>query len=133
MHDHNFLSLATIKQPTPRGETLFRFLLINIPKIFKDFFACRIVLLTKHQYRGNIQRLSGYQAIFQRQPAIIQQSTTATNNSDQQQQPAKAIYNRNRERQPAFNHRPALRQPPATVRQTSARLITASVSYQFGS
>ena len=36
-------------------------LFINNPKIFKDFFACKIVLPANHQYSGNIQRLSGQQ------------------------------------------------------------------------
>ena len=31
--------------------------IINTPQIFKDFFACRIVLAANHQYPGNIQRL----------------------------------------------------------------------------
>ena len=31
--------------------------IINIPEIFKDFFACRNVLAANHQYPGNIQRL----------------------------------------------------------------------------
>ena len=30
--------------------------IINIPKIFKDFFACRILLDADHQQHGNIQR-----------------------------------------------------------------------------
>ena len=30
--------------------------IINIPEIFKDFFACRIVLAANHHYPGNIQR-----------------------------------------------------------------------------
>ena len=30
---------------------------ICIPKIFEDFFACRIVLTANHQYPGNIKRL----------------------------------------------------------------------------
>ena len=43
------------------------------PKIFKDFFACKIVLAANHQlYSGNIQRLFG-------------QSTAAINSSNQQQ------------------------------------------------
>ena len=31
--------------------------IINIPEIFEEFFASRIVLAAKHQYPGNIQRL----------------------------------------------------------------------------
>ena len=62
------------------------------PKIFKDFFACRILLAAKHQYPGNIQRLSGQQQ---------QQETAATRKSNQQQQPAKAINSSYQQQQPA--------------------------------
>ena len=60
----------------------------NNPKIFKDFFACRIVLAANSQYPGNIQILS-------------EQSTAATSNSNQQQQPATAINSSNQQQQPA--------------------------------
>ena len=150
----------------PRGEALFRFPPINIPEIFKNFFAYRIVLAANNQYPGNIQRLFRLQNCLSRKSSISrkysktfrpassipattsnhpainssnqhQQSTAATSSSNQQQQPAAATSSSNQQQQPAAaisNHRStALTQPPSTVRQTSARLMPASVSYHYGS
>ena len=136
----------------PRGETLLHFPLIIIlelspcsedilrlfqylswpnflitsAKIFKDFFACKIVLAANHQYLGNIQKLLRQtavsqqqpavsqpqpaiiqQAVSQPQPAIIQQAVSqpqpaaATSSSNQQQQPAAATNSSNQQQQPA--------------------------------
>ena len=104
MHSHNIHSLATVNYPTsPRRNSLppsshqysgnIRRLSINNPKIFKDFFACRIVLAANHQQPGNIQRPSGNQQ---------QQSTAATSNSNQQQQPTAATSSSNQQQQPAL-------------------------------
>ena len=77
-------------------------LFINNAKIFKDFFACRIVLAANHQYPGNIQRLCG------QQPAAAinsgnqqQQSTARTSSSKQQQQSTAAISSSNQQQEPA--------------------------------
>ena len=59
------------------------------PKIFKNFFPCRLVLAANHQYPGNIQRFSQ-----QQQPAA------ATSNSNQQQQPAAAISSSDQQQRP---------------------------------
>ena len=65
-------------------------LFINNPKIFKDFFACKIVLAANHQlYPGNIQRPFG------------QQSAAAISSSNQQQQPAAATSSSNQQQQSA--------------------------------
>ena len=39
-------------------------------EIFKDFFACKIVLAAKHQYLGNIQRLFRLQNCLSRKTSI---------------------------------------------------------------
>ena len=69
----------------------FQRLFINNPKIFKDFFACKISP-ANHQYPGNIQRLSGQQQ---------QQSAAATSSSNRQQQSTAAISSSNQQKQPA--------------------------------
>ena len=58
--------------------------IINNPKIFKDFFAWRIVLAADQHYPGNIQRLSGQQSAINSSNQQ-QQSTAATSSSNQQQ------------------------------------------------
>ena len=59
----------TFYQQPENNQRLFT----NNPEIFKDFFACKIVLAANHQlYSGNTQRLFG-------------QSTAAINSSNQQQ------------------------------------------------
>ena len=89
--------------------------IINNPKIFKDFFACKIVLAANHQlYSGNIQGLFGQSTAAtsssnQQQPPAAainssnqqQQSTAATSSSNQQQQPKAATSNSNQQQQPA--------------------------------
>ena len=44
--------------------------IINIPEIFKDFFACRNILAAYHQYPGNIRRLFCLQNFFSRKSSI---------------------------------------------------------------
>ena len=63
----------------------------NIPKVFKDFFASKIVLAANQQYSENIQILSEQQ----------QQSTSATNSGNQQRRPAAATSSSNEKQQPA--------------------------------
>ena len=73
--------------PSSYSENIQR-LFNNNPKIFKDFFACKIVLAANHQrYPGSIQRPSE------------QQSTAATSSSNQQQQPAAEINSSNQQQQ----------------------------------
>ena len=62
-----------------------------------------------------------------------QQSTAETSSSIQRQQSTAAISSNNQQPQLASIHQPALTQPPATVRQASARLKPASVGYHYGS
>ena len=114
----------------PRSETLFRFPLINIMEIFKDFLAFRIVLAAFHQYPANIQRLFRLQNCLSRKSSVSQkysktfrpassvpaatsnnpavnssnqqkQSTAATSSSNQQQQPAAATSSSNQQQQSA--------------------------------
>ena len=152
----NFICLLPSTNLLPRDETLLHLAVIIILKIFKDFFACKLVIAANHQHPEKIQTSSLatsipeaaiiQQAVFQPQPAIIkqpaaptnsknqqQQPETATSNSNQQQQPATATSNSNQQQQPAFIHQPALTQPPAAVLLTSARPTPASVSYHYGS
>ena len=101
-----FIRLLPPTTLLPRGETLLSTALTYIfrkslhfsstskpanhqhPKIFKDFFACRIVLAGNHQSPGDIQRLSQQQ-----------RSAAATSSSDQQQQSAAATNYRDQQRQ----------------------------------
>ena len=50
------------------------------PGNIRRFFACKIVLAAKHQYLGKIQRLFRLQAVSQPQPAIIQQPVATISN-----------------------------------------------------
>ena len=89
---------------------------INNPKIFKDFFACKFILTTKHQQPENIQRLFRLQICLRRKSSTIfrkysktfwatnssnqqQQSTAAINSSHQQQQPTAATNSSNQQQQ----------------------------------
>ena len=114
-----FIRLLPPTTLLPRGETLLATALTYIfrkslhvsstskpanhqhPKIFKYFFACRIVLAANHQYPGNLQRLSQ-----QQQPAAAssinqQQQPAATSSSNQQQRSAAATSNSNQQQRPA--------------------------------
>ena len=90
--------------------------IINKPKIFKDFFACKFVLAANHQQPENIQRLFRLQNCLSRKSSTIfrkysktfwainssnqqQQSTKAINSSNQQQQSATAINSSNQQQQ----------------------------------
>ena len=44
---------------------------VNILKIFKDFFACKIVLAANHRFPGNFQRLFRLQKCLSSNPSII--------------------------------------------------------------
>ena len=44
---------------------------INILKIFKDFFACKIVLAANHRFPGNFQRLFRLQKCFSSNPSVF--------------------------------------------------------------
>ena len=48
--------------------------IIYILEIFKDFFACKLVLAANHRYPGNIQRLFRLQNCRSRNPSIHQYS-----------------------------------------------------------
>ena len=65
-------------------------------KMFKDFFACRVVIAANHQYPGNIQRLSRPATSSSKQQ---QQPAAATSGSNQQQQPAAATSSVNQQQQ----------------------------------
>ena len=106
------------------SKLIFSFSNLPHPKIFKDFFACRIVLAANQQHPGNFQRLSGQQAVFQQatsnsQPATSSNqqqqsaaatsssnqqpaaSTEATSSSNQQRQSTAVVNNSNQQQQPA--------------------------------
>ena len=85
-----FIRLLPSTSLLPRGETLFHLPLTRILKLFKDFFACRIVLASNdqypevfkvffacrivlgsnHQYPGNIQRHFRLQNCLSRKSTI---------------------------------------------------------------
>ena len=66
--------------------------IINLPKVFKDFFVCKIVSAANHQYTGSIQKFPARKQ---------QQSTAATSSSNEQQQPAEATSRSKQQQQPA--------------------------------
>ena len=110
-------------------------LFTNNPKIFKDFFACKIILAANHQlYSGNIQRLLGNQ---------LQQSTAAINNSNQQQQSTAPVKSTNQQQQPpaAINSSNQQQQLTAATGSSnqqqqpaaSTQSTTTFVSYNYGS
>ena len=89
----------------------------NNPKIFKDFFACRIVLAANSQYPGNIQILSEQSTAATSNSNQQQQSTAATSSSNQQQQPAAATSNSSQQQQPAttINSSDQQQQPASAI------------------
>ena len=137
--------------------------IINNPKKFKDFFACKIVLAANHQlYSGNIQRLFGQPTAAtnssnqQQQSATAinssnqqqqstaatkssdqqQKSTAATSSSNQQQQPKAATTNSNQQQQPkaAFDNNNQLQQQPAfDLPASPPQSTTTYVRYNYGS
>ena len=160
MRSHNIHSLAAVNYPTsPKRKSLppsshpysgnIQRLFINNPKIFKDFFACKFVLVANHQQPENIQRLFGQQPAKainssnqqqQSTPAINsnnqqQQSTAATSSSNQQQQSAAATSKSNQQEQSTaatstsdHQQQSAFILPAAPTQST-----TTSVSHNYGS
>ena len=138
MHSHKIHSLATVNYPTsPRRNSLpppshqnsgnIQRLFINNPKLFKDFFACKVVLAANHQYPGNIQRLFRLQICLSRKSPISREYSNtfrpaaATSNSNQQQQPATATSNSNQQQQPAtaINSSNQQQQSTATIKSSN--------------
>ena len=122
MHSHNIRSLPAVNYSTsPRRNSLppsshqnsgnIQRLPIDNPKIFKDFFACRIVLSlnssTSRIYSKTFQLAKATSSSNQQQqPAAAirssnqqQQSAAAINSSNQQQQSAAAISSSNQQQQ----------------------------------
>ena len=112
--------------------------IINNPKIFQDFFACKFVLVANHQQPENIQRLFRLQFCLSRKssttrkfsktsrPAINssnqqQQSTAATSSNNQQQQPAATINSSNQQQQStaAISSNNQQQQPAATINSSN--------------
>ena len=84
----------------------FQRLFISNPKIFEDFFACKIVLAANHQQPENIQRLFRLQNCLSRKSSISRKYSktfqpAATSSSNQQKQPAAATSKSNQQQQPA--------------------------------
>ena len=127
-------------------------------ELFRDFFACRNVLVANHQYSGNIQRLCGQQrqstAATSNHPAnsIPAASSThpassipdatsnhpATRSSNQQQPPAAATNSSNQQQQPTVainssNNHNQQQQPASVLPAAPTRSTPASVSYHYGS
>ena len=133
-------SLSNVNYPTsPRRNSLptsshqysgnFQRLFINNPKIFKEFFACKIVLAANHQQPEFIQRLFRLKIclgrkspISQKYPKNFRQPAAATNCSNQQQQSTAATSSSNQQQQSAFIL------PAAPTQSTPT-----SVSYHYGS
>ena len=93
-------------------------------KIFKDFFACKFVLTTKHQQPENIQRLFRLQICLSRKSSTIfrkySKTFWATNSSNQQQPPAAAINSSNQQQQStAATSSSNQQQPPAAAINSS--------------
>ena len=106
VHGHNIHSLATVNYQLPRGETLFHLPLTHIlesiqilsnnnPKIFKDFSACKFVLVANHRHPENIQRLFRLQICLSRKSSTTRKYSktfwAAINSGNQQQQSTAAI------------------------------------------
>ena len=91
VHSHNIHSFAAVNYQLPRGEPLFHFSPINILEIFKDFFACRIVLAANRHNPKIFKDFSNQQ----------QQSTAASSSSNQQQQSTAAINSNNQHQRPS--------------------------------
>ena len=137
-------------------------LFINNPKMFKNFFACKIVLAANHQRPENIQRLFfNNPKIFKdffackivsavnRQlysgniPRLFGQSTAAINSSNQQHQSTAPINSTNQQQKPAaaINSSNQQRQSTAATGSSnqqqqpaaSTQSTTTSVSYNYGS
>ena len=156
-----FIPLLPPTTLLPRGEHLFQLPLIDIleifkdfsstirkysktshqhPRIFKDLFACKIVLAfpsSKQQssskpYSSRNQQSSSNQ---QQQPAAAtsssnqqQQPATAINSSNHQQQPATAINSSNQQQQPAAatSNSDQQQQPAAAVNSSNQHRPTCS-------
>ena len=66
--------------------------IIYILEIFKDFFACKLVLAANHRYPGNIQRLFRLQKCLSRKPSVSwKYSKTFSAAKMSQQQPIKVL------------------------------------------
>ena len=66
--------------------------IIYILEIFKDFFACKLVLAANHRYPGNIQRLFRLQKCLSRKPSVSwKNSKTFSAAKLSQQQPIKVL------------------------------------------
>ena len=132
----------------PRDETPFRIPLIYIPKIFKDFFACRIVLAANHQSPENNQRIFRLQnfltiktSISRKNPKNFRLASSipaatgnhpAINNSNQQQRSAAATSNSHSQQQPATAasiHPPTHTHAATSNRPTDICTTIASLRY----
>ena len=93
-------------------------------KIFKDFFACKFVLTTKHQQPENIQRLFRLQICLSRKSSTIfrkySKTFWATNSSNQQQQPTAAINSSNQQQPPAAAINSSNQQQQSTAATSSS-------------
>ena len=123
-------SLAAVNYKLPRGETLFHLPLTHILEIFKDFFACKIVLAPNRQHPKIFKDFSVCKIVLaanRQHPKIFkdfsvskivlaanyhlypgnfrrlsgQQPAAAINSSNQQQQPAAATSSSNQQQQTA--------------------------------
>ena len=66
--------------------------IIYILEIFKDFFACKLVLAANHRYPGNIQRIFRLQKCLSRKPSVSwKYSKTFSAAKMSQQQPIKVL------------------------------------------
>ena len=105
------------------------------PKIFKDFFACRIVLAANHEYPGNIQRPSQQQQSPAATSSSNQQQRTATAISIQQQRPAAAISSSDEQQRStaAINSINRHQQSAFILPAAPTQSTPTSVSYHYGS
>ena len=101
----------------PRGETLFHFPLINILKVFKYFFGCKLALAANHQQPENIQRRFRLQNCLSRNSSISRKYSKTF-------RPTKAIYSSNQQssskQYPRSKQRSSSKQYPSRNQQSSS-------------
>ena len=104
----------TLQQQPENIQRLFS----NNPKIFKDFFACKFVLVANQQQPENIQRLFRLQICLSRKSATTREYSKtfwAINSSNQHQQLAAATSSNNQQQQSAASTRSSNQQQQLTA------------------
>ena len=119
-----FIRLLLSTTNFPEAKLSSTFLSPIFWKTFKDLFACKFILTTKHQQPENIQRLFRLQICLRRKSSTIfrkySKTFWATNSSNQQQQSTAAINSSHQQQQPtAATNSSNQQQPPAAAINSS--------------